>query len=308
MKHVFIWKIDGFKSLLEQGKGSTNTSFEMLGICWCLAVYPMDRMSGATDSEKHMSLQLRARRLHPSYMLETKVKFFIHDQRHGKHIEREVSHTYLTTSERSKVPCMIPLKTLKNPSLGFLLNDSIAVGVELIEIKKVPCNGVERVCFIQKNKSSGSYSWYIEDFSQLSRPFALSKPFMIGGYTWRIRLDPEGKYSNKNYISLYLELEHKSVSQLPPSSGVMVETVLSIKRQSQGVLGNDPHGTQTVDPFQEKLIVVRCNFTPSFTSWGISEFLRLEDFKAPSNGYLIKGTCTIEASVCVLGSEKDRSS
>ncbi|KAF3325347.1 Ubiquitin carboxyl-terminal hydrolase 12 [Carex littledalei] len=201
---------------------------------------------------------------------------------------------------------MIPLKTLEKSSLGFVLNDSIAVGVELIEIKKVPCNGVERVSFIQKKKSSGSYSWYIEDFSQLSRPSALSKPFMIGGYTWRICLFPEGtKYSNKNYIALYLELEDKSGSQLPPSSGVMVEAVLSIKRQSQGVLGNGPRGTRTLDPCPIKF---RHNFTASFTNWGTSELIRLDDFKNPSNGYLIKGTCTIEASVCVLGSGNDRSS
>ena len=92
----------------------------------------------------------------------------------------------MTTSHVARASFMIPIKTLKSPSLGFVVNDSIAVGVELIEFKKVPCNGVERTSFIPKNKSSGSFSWYIEDFSQLSRPIASSKPFEIAGYTWYV--------------------------------------------------------------------------------------------------------------------------
>ncbi|XP_078149661.1 uncharacterized protein LOC144544975 [Carex rostrata] len=304
MKHTFIWKIDGFKSLLKLGEGNTTTSFQMLGITWTLSVNPTDRKSRCKLSKKHLSLHLGAEQLSlsPNFMLETKFKLFIHGQKDGKHIEHEVIHTYMTTSRVARASFMIPIKTLKSPSLGFLVNDSIAVGVELIELKKVPCNGVERTSFIPKSKSSGSFSWYIEDFSQLSRPIALSKPFEIAGYTWILRLEPES-ILNKNYIGLYLKMENKSASQLP--SGVMAQVVLSIKRQSQGINADNSLRNKSLDPYQYKF---RSNFTHlSFTSWGYSKFMRLEDFKNPSNGYLIKGTCTIEASVCIFGSENDRS-
>ncbi|KAF3325364.1 MATH domain and coiled-coil domain-containing protein [Carex littledalei] len=304
MKHTFIWKIDGFKSLLKLGEGCTTSSFNMLGITWTLSVNPTDRKSRCKLSKKHLSLHLGANpsSLSPNFVLETKFKLFIHDQKDGKHIEREVSHTYMTTSRNSRVSCMILLETLKSPSLGFLVNDSIAVGVELIEFKKVPCNGVERTSFIPKNKSSGSFSWYIEDFSQLSRPIALSKPFEIAGYTWKLRLEPESML-NKNYVGLYLKIENKSASQLP--SGVMVQAVFSIKRQSQGITADNSLSNKSLYPYQDKF---RCNFTDqNGACWGYSRFIRLEDFKNPSNGYLIKGTCTIEASVCIFGSENDRS-
>jgi hypothetical protein len=78
---------------------------------------------------------------------------------------------------------MVPLKTLADASSGFLVDDSIAVGVELIQVKKMHCT-LERTSFIEKNKSCGSYSWYIEDFSKLNRPIAKSNPFQIAGYTW----------------------------------------------------------------------------------------------------------------------------
>ncbi|KAF3325362.1 MATH domain-containing protein [Carex littledalei] len=266
----------------------------------------MDRKSGDTGSEKHMSLGLAAAlvSLSLNYMLETKFKIFIYNQLDGKHIEREVSHTYLQISHRSEVSCMIPLETLKSPSLGFLVDDSIAVGVEFIEFKKVPCTGVERISFISNEKSSGSCSWYIEDFFQLSRPVGYT--FQIAGYTWylpsfelnkkTLELEPESVLC-KNYVALYLKLVDESGSHLPTSSDVMVDAVLSIKRQSKGVLANDPLGTGTLDPYQKR---IRNNFTRN-SKWGYPQLIKLKDFKNPSNGYLVKGTCTIEASICVFG-------
>jgi hypothetical protein len=50
----------------------------------------------------------------------------------------------------------------------------------------------------------------------------------------------------------------------------------------------------------------RFNFSLRATGWGYAEFIRVEDFMNPKNGYLIKGACTFEASVTVLGSAKDR--
>lgn len=56
-----------------------------------LYVNPLDRKSSDTGSEKHLSLKLAAEKFSfcPDYMLETKFKVFIHDQKDGKHIERE---------------------------------------------------------------------------------------------------------------------------------------------------------------------------------------------------------------------------
>jgi hypothetical protein len=68
---------------------------------------------------------------------------------------------------------MIALEKLQCTSLGFLVKDTIAVGVELTHFKKVPCNGLERTSFVQKNNSSGSYNWNIDDFSQLNQPTKL---------------------------------------------------------------------------------------------------------------------------------------
>ncbi|KAJ4779061.1 TRAF-like family protein [Rhynchospora pubera] len=138
----------------------------------------------------------------------------------------------MMSSSRSGVACMVPLKTLKSPSAGFLVKDTIAFGVEFIQFEKVPCNGLETRSFIQEKMSSGSHCWCIEDFSQLDRPTAFSKPFQIAGYTWRLLLYPEGAF-NKDYVSLYLTLD-QSKSQLPPSSGVMVDMVFSIKKSQSG--------------------------------------------------------------------------
>jgi hypothetical protein len=96
----------------------------------------------------------------------------------------------MTTSRVSGLSCMAPLKTLQTPSLGFLINNSIAIGVELMQLKKVACNGIERSSFIQNKKLNGSHSWYIDDFSKLKKPSALSEPFQVGGYTWYVMKPP----------------------------------------------------------------------------------------------------------------------
>ncbi|KAJ1692470.1 hypothetical protein LUZ63_009168 [Rhynchospora breviuscula] len=201
-KHVFVWNIDGFSSLLEQGAGFTTTPFKMHGITWYLSINPMDR--NTEDTENHLSLKVSVY-VKPDRMLQTKFKFFIRAQKYArKHVERE----------------------------GFLVNDTIAVGIELIKFKKVRFNGQLRRSSIQKNKSSGSFSWCVEDFLQLNKPVAFSKPFQIAGYTWKLKLNPEGKYNN-DFLTLYLELDN-SASQILPSSGVMVDVVLSIKKSESG--------------------------------------------------------------------------
>ncbi|KAJ4775507.1 TRAF-like superfamily protein [Rhynchospora pubera] len=137
---------------------------------------------------------------------------------------------------------MIPLETLKNPSAGFLVNDTIAVGVELIKCKKVHCKGQLRRSSIQKNKTSGSFSWCVEDFLQLNNPVAFSKPFQIAGYTWKLALKPEGEYNN-NFLSLYLEIDNSAL-QLLPSSGLMVDAVLSVKKSESGAYARRYHPLQ----------------------------------------------------------------
>ncbi|KAJ4784347.1 TRAF-like family protein [Rhynchospora pubera] len=288
-RNLFTWKIDGFTSLLEKGEGSTNTPFDMEGIRWQLSLNPQDKKS-ADPSSKHVSVGISVSpfSLRPSYMLQARFRIFIYDQKYGRHSIREVGHTYQTTCRTMEVSCMVPLQKLENPSFGFLVNNTIAVGVELINLKKVACNGIERSTFIPKNIISGSHSWYIDDFSQLKKPTAYSEPFEIGGYTWRLKLQPEGKL-NKNYVSMYLELD-KSRSQHLPSDGVLVEFVLSIKKQAARAYRGKS----------------RFIFSTKATGWGYAEFIKIEEFLDPTNGYLIKGTCTFEAKVNIFGFATDR--
>jgi hypothetical protein len=50
--------------------------------------------------------------------------------------------------------------------------------------------------------------------------------------------------------------------------------------------------------------VGRFQFSKNGASWGWYKFISLEDFKDPSNGYLVKKKCCIEAQAAVIGSSK----
>jgi hypothetical protein len=50
------------------------------------------------------------------------------------------------------------------------------------------------------------------------------------------------------------------------------------------------------------LIVVRNSFNPINIGWGYPMFIRQDELEDPSNGHLVKGTCTIEVFLCISSS------
>ncbi|KAL3742683.1 hypothetical protein ACJRO7_018064 [Eucalyptus globulus] len=138
------------------------------------------------------------------------------------------------------------------------------------------------------------YSLKIEQFSLLansSGDMYESGVFEAGGYKWSLTLYPHGDMANNGsgYISLYLSI--KETNKLPPNWKVEVNYKLFVfdKNQDMYLIRQDADGT------------IR-----SFYEWntqrGFPQFLSLETFEEPSNGYLMGDTCIFGAEVLVIKS------
>ncbi|KAJ3690131.1 hypothetical protein LUZ61_019295 [Rhynchospora tenuis] len=284
---AFNWRIDGFSSLLEQGSGwSVSKKFEIHGQKWLLHVNPFDEKSD--DSERYVSLRLElANASEHSCAVQALFKFCIYDRLYGKHIEQKVYHNFEATSAVSGVPCMISLENLMITP-GFIIDDSIIFGVELIKVNRILHRAVSENLVLYKNKVSSTYTWNIDNFYKLPNPKAFSSYFYIGGCQWIICLYPKG-VENNNFISLYLCLSE--FVDLVPNTEVFVEYDLYIKDQEKG-----KHMKNTG----------RCTFIQTAKrkayGWGKRNFISLEEFESPFNGYLVNTRCVVEASITILGS------
>lgn len=287
---TFKWRIDGFPSLLDKGEGWTYSRvFEIMGLNWYLKLNPRDRKSG--DEKEYVSLRLEQARtsVKSNTVVVASFKLLIYDQTYGKHSEHQVSHNFQTASTSSGISCMIPLRTLKKRSSGFLVNNSCVFGVEFIEVVTAKANDTSETLFVQKINTFSErkvYTWDIDDFFALKNP-GYSPEFEIGGHKWFISIYPSGLDNNGNYLSLYLNM--KIPHTLHQNTANLVECSISIKDQEAGKYWKETG---------------RCQFSKNATNWGWNKFMSLEDFKDSSNGYLVKTKCCIEAEVAIVGSSK----
>ncbi|KAL6640938.1 hypothetical protein ACP70R_019119 [Stipagrostis hirtigluma subsp. patula] len=287
MLTTFNWSIDGFSSLLQKRECCTNSGvFEIMGHNWILNLNLRDRKSGDEKEYVSLGLELLASSVKPDTIVEASFKFLIYDQSYGKHSEHEVSHNFQTASTSSGIPCMIPLNTLKEPASGFLFNNSCVFGVKFLKVVTSKTKSTFQRLFVQKSSVfnvAKVYTWDIEDFFALKN-LEYSPEFEVGGLKWFISM-----YQIRDGNHLGLSLHMKTPNDLPKSSTNLVELTISIKDQENG---KHLKGTG------------RCQFSNNAAAWGWRKFISMEDFKDPSNGYLVKSKCCIEAEVAIVGSSK----
>ncbi|KAJ1295550.1 hypothetical protein BS78_01G232800 [Paspalum vaginatum] len=287
----FKWRIDGFSSLLEKQKGWTNSRyFEIKGLKWYLQLNLKDRKSG--DERDYVSLVLvlsKTSDLKPDTIVEASFKLLIYDQAYGRHSEHEFRHHFQTEENRSSgVPCMILVEKLREPSSGFIIDDSCVFGVELIKLttataKATHSSGTVRAQKMKAFTAREAYTWVIDDFLALNGR-CYSPEFEIGGRKWYLSLYPSGTDGKGEFISLYLHTAKTDSSSLQ-SSGVLVQLSLSIKGKVTGN-GNTMTG--------------RCEFLATEKEgdgWGWAKFMAVRSVKG---WYLVNGSCLIEADVAIV--------
>ncbi|KAL2926641.1 Ubiquitin carboxyl-terminal hydrolase 12 [Bienertia sinuspersici] len=165
-----ILKIDAFSKLqgaLSESKTNRidSTEFKAGGYTWVLSVYPKGNKE--EDGSDHLSLYVALiDKLQSCISLNASLRFFIYDQIRGNYLTfldvRDKRYDALKTEWG--IPKLLPVDSFTNACNGFLVNDCCVFGAEILvrngQVKRSILSHLEA-------KSERSYTWKIEDFSNL---------------------------------------------------------------------------------------------------------------------------------------------
>ncbi|KAK2418621.1 ubiquitin-specific protease [Trifolium repens] len=133
------------------------------------------------------------------------------------------------------------------------------------------------------------FTWKIENFSRLKNLYVVgSEPFVIGGYPWKIFLYPRG---NKTNLPIYLEAVETANMSEGWSRDVKFKLLVFNQLDTNMTISKD-YGD--------------CEFNASYTSRGFYEFMEIDRFNDPNNGFIVEDACIVEAEIFVSKSSHEK--
>ncbi|KAM2162101.1 hypothetical protein ACFX1Q_039938 [Malus domestica] len=128
---------------------------------------------------------------------------------------------------------------------------------------------------------SGTFTWRVDNFSQLKKYQHYSEVFVIGGYKWRMLIYARG--NNVDCLSVYLDVAEAST--LPYGWNRYTKFKLTLVDQF------DTNKSITKD--------LEHTFTASTVDWGLTSFIPLSELHRHDKGYLVNDVCVVEVEVSV---------
>ncbi|KAM0997406.1 hypothetical protein ACFX13_007378 [Malus domestica] len=153
--------------------------------------------------------------------------------------------------------------------------------IEFRGVKKL-----EELDIHKDDAASVTFTWKIDNFSQLNAVKHYSGVFVIGCFEWRILMYPRGKKSVGS-LSVYLDVTGSST--LPKGWARYAQFSLSVVNQlqsSKSITKDTGHV-----------------FTKMESEWGFASLIPLSEFYNDREGYLVNDICIIEAKLAVHKSE-----
>lgn len=279
----FLWTIKSF-SKLPAGNESKQISgrFEAKGYSWKMILYPNGNI---VNGQISLYVMLSRTNSHPSEAaFKVSYELFLFNQNTRSTLS-EKGENLVQVQDEMGFRNFIDLKTFKSSSNGYLVNESCMFGVKILQVVPIKTN---TECFQPVEKISHEYAWKIENFSKLDKKSSHEKKFTAGNYLWSIVIHPEGdqksdiKVKEKN-MSLYIYYDGSINDRT--ATKVSAEFSLTIVDQ---IGGNHKKKTYTEV------------FKSAHPGWGRRDFITLNDFNDPTQGFLVNDTCIIEAKVAVL--------
>ncbi|XP_061337536.1 ubiquitin C-terminal hydrolase 13-like isoform X1 [Gastrolobium bilobum] len=133
---------------------------------------------------------------------------------------------------------------------------------------------------IVDDPQSGRFTWTVENFSSLTKKL-YSDDFNVGEYKWRILIFPKG--NNVDHLSMYLDVADSMTLPYGWSRYALFSlTVVNQVDHKYSIRKETQH-----------------HFNARESDWGFSNFMPIAELSDPSRGYLVNGTCIIEAEVAV---------
>ncbi|ESQ46812.1 hypothetical protein EUTSA_v10028326mg, partial [Eutrema salsugineum] len=134
-----------------------------------------------------------------------------------------------------------------------------------------------------RERHPSSYSLKIKNISQLNKSIVSSNEryqsrlFASGGFNWRLLIYPKGnaKDEGSGFISMYVEIDSKSLMETPPNEVYAGLTFF--------VYNKKENSYYTVRDAEVK------HFNALKMVWGLSQVISLDTFNDPKKGYIFEG-------------------
>ncbi|KAH7522726.1 hypothetical protein FEM48_Zijuj07G0169000 [Ziziphus jujuba var. spinosa] len=209
----------------------------------------------------------------PGWEVNINFKFLVYDQKEDKYLTIQDGNGAIRRFHAMKkewgIGRLLPLETFKNPSLGYL------------------------------GAKNGTFTWKIENFSNLDQPCYYSQAFNVEGVNWKLLVYPNGNGRAKNKsISIFLSLADWGSCKM--QEAVYAEFKLRLSDQVNG-----KHVERNVDESY-------C-FKGNVVGYGLGypSFMSLSDLRDASKGFIVKDTLIVEVdlrfiSVSNVSSKKEK--
>ncbi|XP_075650791.1 uncharacterized protein LOC142621353 [Castanea sativa] len=285
----FTVKIKSFSLLAKYSMERYETGeFESGGYKWKLVIYPNGNKDKNVTEHISLYLAIEAADLRPpGWEVHAIFRFFLHDQ---------IRDNYLTIEDTKKrerrfrgikfewgYDKVIPLKTFKDASNGYLVDDTCVFGAEVFVSKQTSMDKGECLELI-KESITNKFVFRIENYSKLTGDFYYSNLFNVGNYKWQIWLGPNGEgIGMGSYNSLNLALANKS--NLSAGMKIFAEFTMRILDQING-----RHPSAKLSRW----------FSASDYVHGWDRFISIGSSNLTNMGLLVKDTFVVEAEVAIL--------
>ncbi|XP_062111027.1 MATH domain and coiled-coil domain-containing protein At3g44800 [Humulus lupulus] len=283
-------KIQSFSLLTKSSiERHESRSFEAGGYKWNLVIHPSGNKNRNVKEHLSVYLAMSDENSHKTgWEVYAVFRLFVLDQSKDNYmiVQDGKERRFHGMKLEWGFDQFIPLKTLHDAGNGFLVDDTCVFGAEVFVCKERSKDKGECLRMV-KDPIVYKHSFKVDNYFDLGTECIESKQFNVGGRKWKMRFFPDGRGAGLGtHISFYLALADPTPTTLPPGYKLYVEYILRIKNQ---VNSNHLSGTATNW------------FSVSNEEHGWSRYITLPYFHSPSMGFLVKGTCILEAEVTIHG-------
>ncbi|XP_054789482.1 ubiquitin C-terminal hydrolase 12-like [Prosopis cineraria] len=175
---------------------------------------------------------------------------------------------------------LLSMDAFKDTSNGYLVNDCCTFGAEVFVAQ---CSEKrECVSTVLKPPAFGTFTWKLDNFSQIKTDFCYSESFTSGGTRWQLKVYPRGDKSGRHgFLSIFLFLDESQLSRK-----WYAESTLRVKNQLSILRNRVVNGAKW--------------FSDCYTYWGSIEFMPLQELKDATKGYCVNDTVIIECQICYV--------
>ncbi|XP_031125937.1 uncharacterized protein LOC116028374 isoform X1 [Ipomoea triloba] len=305
----FIFMIRSFSLLDETGNEKHESGvFQACDKKWKLCVYPKGKKKQADgDGDGHISLYLEIVDTNDyprGWEVHVKFSLFVYDYVQDKYLTVQDAGGKVRRFHYMKTQWgfdqLLSLSTFKDPSNGYLVDDTCAFGAEILVVSDAATKRRECLSMV-KDPTSKTYTWRINDFtSKKNQNIIYSDEFTIEGSKWNCRklmLYPSGDGSAKGkHLSLFLHLESTDLSNLKDHARKLFARYrLRICNQLKSSENHE--------------YLVRPVFfgvgSSAVSNWGYSNFMSLDQLDSATKGFLVNDTLIVEAEFIMVSMFSD---